>query len=125
MILYILRGLFLLLAAGITALYLVPNQEGAKVQFGQFVFVLIVALGLAVAVVGFDVFNKKKKLSSLSGVFLGLIGGLVAAFALGKMIDLIPIFIPPPEGVSGEAFRNLLEGFKVFVGLVTCYIGMS
>lgn len=125
MILYILRGAFILLAAAVTALYLVPNQEGASVQFGPFVLIVSIAMGAAAAIVAVDVFNKKKKLSALSGIFLGLIGGLIAAYAAGKMVDLIPLFVPPPAGVSKESFANLLEGVKVFIGLITCYIGMS
>jgi uncharacterized protein YacL len=125
MILYILRGVFILLAAAVTALYLVPNQIGASVQFGQFVLILSIAMGLAGIVIAVDVFNKHKKLSSLSGVFIGLIAGLVVAYALGKMVDLIPLFIPTPKSIDAVTFRNLLEGVKVFIGLITCYVGMS
>ena len=79
MILYILRGVFILLAAAVAALYLVPNQAGASVQFNQFVLILSIIMGIAIIVIAIYVTNKHKRLSSLSGVVLCRLGGRVVA----------------------------------------------
>ncbi len=146
MILFILRGVFILVAAAVTALYLLSNQLGAGVQFGWFVLIMLVAIGLAGAVIGVDISNRQKKLSAVSGVFLGLIAGLLAAYALSFVVDFIALISIPdlpfahpttPEEynqlteaqrqvlMTRDAYLNLFEGVKIIIGLITCYIGIS
>jgi len=160
MIFYILRGSFIVLVAAVAALYLIPNQEGAELDFNQFAIMLTAALVTAGMVIALDIFSRHKKLSAISGVFLGLIAGLLAAFALSFVIDLFGLLYRPevtaitpriaqfsPEyfalaredrrsvddawGAFREqneqldAFMNILEGVKVLVGLITCYVAIS
>lgn len=132
MILYVLRGAFILLSAAVAALYLISFQREtgdaaatAAVSFRDISLMLGVTVGIAAVFIAIDVFTPRKKLSSMSGVFLGLIAGLCIAFASGKAIDLVGLLVPPPKGVDPKAFLNLLEGAKIFVGLVSCYICMS
>ena len=125
MIHYILRGVFILLVATVATLYLLPDPGGGKGNFVHFVTMLAVALGLAVLVIAADIVTPRKKLSAVSGVFLGLLAGLLAAYALSFVVNLIGLFVPAPSGVSEEAFKTLLEGIKVFIGLITCYLGIS
>jgi len=143
LVLYILRGVFILLAAAVSALYLLSNQIGARVDFTQSVVILVVSVGLAALVIAADVFQREKRLSAVSGVFLGLIAGLVAAFALSFVVDLAVLIAGPelPFAVDTDpallneaelaqldqyqAFQNLAEGVKVIIGLVTCYVAIS
>ncbi|MEM0914817.1 MAG: TRAM domain-containing protein [Planctomycetota bacterium] len=142
-VLYILRGVFILLAAAVSALYLLSNQIGARVDFTQSALILVCSVGLAALVIGIDVTQRHKRLSAVSGVFLGLIAGLVAAFALSFVVDLAVLIIGPElpfavdidRGLLSEAeaaqldryvaFQNLAEGVKVVIGLTTCYIAIS
>lgn len=125
MILYILRGVFILLAASVTSLYLLSNQWGANVDFPQFVLLLGITVGTTVGIIAVDAWTRHKKLSAVSGVFLGLVAGLLAAYALSFVVDLIGVLAAPDRDPAREAFLNLLRGVKVIIGLITCYIGIS
>lgn len=125
MVLSILRGLFIVLVAAVAALYLLSNQWHANVDFGRFVLTLLGAMAAAAGVVALDVAMRRKRLSALSGVFLGLIAGLVAAYALSFVVDLIYLYTEPASAPAAEAYRNILQGVKVFIGLITCYLGIS
>lgn len=133
MVLYILRGAFVLLAASVSLLYILSYQTASIQQasvgndnaasYGTIVAMVGVAAGVAGAVVAIDMFARSKKLSALSGIFLGLLAGLLAAFALAQVIDLIGLLFEPES--QKPSIRNLLEGVKVFIGLITCYLGIS
>lgn len=126
MILNILRGAFLLLVASVIVLYV--NEDFQKE--GGFSFTAIVAIlggtiAIAGVVVALDVFTRHKKLSALSGIFLGLLAGLLAAYALSFVVDLIGVYAGPEDFARREAFLEFLEGVKVIIGLITCYLGIS
>ncbi|GAB4196029.1 MAG: TRAM domain-containing protein [Phycisphaeraceae bacterium] len=125
MILFILRGAFILLTAAVTALYLLSNQWGANVDFPMFVLLLGVTIGITSIIVAIDAWTQHKKLSAISGVFLGLVAGLLAAYALSFVIDLIGVLTLPKDETARQAYLNLLRGVKVVVGLITCYLGIS
>ena len=125
MILFILRGAFILLAAAVTSLYLLSNQWGANVDFPQFVVLLGVTVGITIAIIFIDAATRRKKLSAISGVFLGLVAGLLAAYALSFVVDLIGVLTAPKPDPQHTAFLNLLRGVKVVIGLITCYMGIS
>lgn len=127
MTLYILRGAFILLATIVTLLYVVPRADDqANLNYTQIVVVTLGTIAITSIVVAVDVFNKRKKLSSLSGVFLGLIAGLVAAYALKFPIDLIGlIFVEGKDPTQVKFILSLIEGIKVLVGIFTCYLGIS
>ncbi len=130
MILYILRGASILLAASVTTLYVISWQtelaeQNRQVDFLTVVLMLGLTLGITGAIIAIDVFAKRKKLAAVSGVFLGLIAGLLAAYALSFVVDLIGVLFSPVNGPARESFHNLLQGVKVLIGLITCYIGIS
>lgn len=125
MILSILRGIFILLAASVTVLYVLAYQENQGVGFYEATMMILMTLGVASVIVFADIFKRKKRLSSVSGVFLGLVAGLLAAYALSFVVDLIGRLMAPADESQHVAFLNLLQGVKVFIGLVTCYLAIS
>ncbi len=160
MILYILRGVFVLLVASVAMLYILPFQKDRGADFATVILLLGGALSVGAFIIAADVFNRRKKLSSLSGIFLGLLGGLLAAYALSFVVDLVGVYTAPEvtlvqpdiransaeylslsaddrikiddawkavdkQTEQRESYLKLLEGVKVIIGLVTCYIGMS
>jgi uncharacterized protein YacL len=125
MVLHILRGVFLLLVASVTMLYVLPFQADRGVQFGEVLLMVGLTLGIAGAIVAGDVLIRRKRLSALSGVFLGLIAGLLAAYALSFVVDLIGLLVAPDDPAAREAMTKLLQGVKVLIGLITCYLGIS
>lgn len=125
MVLHILRGCFILLATSVIALYVLPFQEEQQVEFHYVALLLGGTVAIAAAIVALDMFTREKKLSAVSGVFLGLIAGLIAAYALSFVVDLIGVLTAPPRDPERLAYLNLLQGIKVVIGLITCYIGIS
>ncbi len=125
MTLYILRGLFILLVTAVTALYVLPLQADERLDFSTTASTLLLATCLAVIIVAVDAFNPRKRLSSISGVFLGLGAGLLAAYAFSFVVDLFALILYPSALETTGSLHNVLQGAKVLIGLITCYIGMS
>ncbi len=153
MLLFILRGTLILLTAAVAALFLLSNQEDTGLLTTQFLLLIVVTLGITTLVILMDAATKRKRLSSASGILLGLAAGLLAAYALSFVVSYIGLITAPqvgsppqrPAGSSGisamqfqvmveeydrqlrgrDAFLNLLQGVKVILGMICCYIGMS
>ncbi len=148
MVLFILRGIFILIAASVATLYVLPFQEEQQeqVSFLQVVLMLGGTVLLVSLVVTIDAVLKQKRLWAVSGVFLGLGAGMLAAYALSFVVDLIGLMTAPDLPFAApitnadymalssahqdllmhrEAYLKLLEGVKVIIGLITCYVGIS
>ncbi len=120
MVMYFLRGAFILLAVSVTLSYLIPITEQQEVSFLLFLMMLSIGMGISSGVIGLDIFIRDKHLSAISGVFLGLGAGLIVAYALSFVVDLVHMLLYP-----GGEYESLAQGIKVLIGLITCYIGMS
>ena len=126
MILFILRGVFLVLVAAVVTLYVNSEfQQRAGLGFAQITSIIAGVVAVAAGVIALDVWIREKRLSAISGVFLGLLAGLVSAYALSFVVDLIAVYAAPEDAIQREAFLDLLRGLKVVIGLVTSYIAMS
>jgi len=130
MILFILRGCFILLACCISVLYVSQlqqqiNDANQKLEFSTILIMFGISMGITLAVILVDNLFKKKKLAAISGVFLGLVAGLIVATAMGMFVDLIPRIGPQPKNITMDAYLDLLQGIKVFIGLISCYICIS
>lgn len=158
MILYILRGAFVLMAASITALYVLTYQTSSQANFAIIASMIVLTVALAGVIVGLDIYFRQKRLSAVAGVFLGLLAGLLAAYSLSFGVDLVGVLTAPEIKVQApditeieylqldeigrrkvdqqisahaeelanfQSYMNLLEGVKVLIGLITCYIGIS
>jgi uncharacterized protein YacL len=123
MILFILRGAFLVLVAAVISLFVGQEfQEQAGFGFGTISAIIGVTVLLAIIVIALDVSSKDKKLSSISGVFLGLIAGLVAAYALSFVVDLIGVYTQPqvqtpPPLISDAEYTQLPSDAKILIDL--------
>ncbi|MEM6259779.1 MAG: PIN/TRAM domain-containing protein [Planctomycetota bacterium] len=97
MILFVLRGLVLVIITAISVLYLLTNQEQGGISFSEFMLMLVITLGLAGLVIAADALTPKKKLSAISGVFIGLMVGLVVLLPLAYVVDLVGVLSRPAE----------------------------
>jgi uncharacterized protein YacL len=128
--LWILRVVFLLLAASISALIIRERLETPLwLAFGGMIC-------LALAVIALDMFTKTKRLDIITAVYFGLIVGLfltyVAQFAFDPFLDIIePTDAPTVVGVGGD--MKVLAGrpgplhriFPLVTGVVLCYVCIS
>jgi len=92
-------------------------------EFGPpFVVGLIVAsVGVGVVVLLLDVLTPNKKLTSVVGVYLGISLGLVAAVALGSLIDIVARAWDIAQGPA-QVYLSLT---KIIIGIVLCYLATS
>lgn len=97
MILFVLRGLVFLIITAISVLYLLTNQEQSGITYQQFLVMLAVTLGLAGLVIAADALTPRKKLSAISGVFIGLMVGLVVLLPLAYVVDLVGVLSRPAD----------------------------
>ncbi|MFN3166744.1 MAG: hypothetical protein ACE37H_06735 [Phycisphaeraceae bacterium] len=109
MILFVLRGLVLVLITAVSVLFLTTNQEQGGISFGQFSLMLAITLGLAGLVIAADALSPKKKLSAISGVFIGLIVGLIVLLPLAYVVDLVGALSRPADPPAQLSYEQALE----------------
>jgi len=118
MVLNVLRVLFLLTMAGIAMSYAESGDELAKAYA---LFTMLAALGVGIAALAVDILVPRKSLAALSGTFFGLVVGLVVAYGVIQVFDLV-IDITQPEW---RLWPGLTKTMKVFIGVVCCYLAVS
>ena len=121
MVLFILRGAFLVLVTAVISLFVGEEfQQQSGFGFGPIAAIIGIVLAVAVAVIAADIAQRDKKLSSLSGVFLGLVAGLTVAYALSFVVDLVGVYTEPvattPAPIVTEAeFQSLNSAAQIAV----------
>jgi len=117
MVLWALRGIFLVL---IWAVALVAaGKSSADLGTSAWLW-LASTLVAGLAFVLFDIFLTRKSLAALSGAFLGLVVGMVFAYGLGLIVDLmIEVYFP------GVERGQLVSAVKLIIGVMCCYLAIS
>ncbi len=83
---------------------------------------VIIAVGLFAVALLIDLATPNKKISTISGVFLGLFAGLLATVALSLLLDLVlGAWLPANIVVNFKAFTGLI---KLLIGISLCYLGI-
>lgn len=68
-----------------------------------------------------DLATPNKKLATISAIFFGLVGGLLATGALSAIMDLlIAAWVQNPNAIAGPVAM-----VKVMLGIALCYLGVS
>ncbi|MEQ9460098.1 MAG: hypothetical protein RIG82_04000 [Phycisphaeraceae bacterium] len=114
--------MFILLATTVTALYVLPFQVEQQTSVGLVILLLAGTVILCGSIIAIDAGVKEKNLSAISGVFLGIVVGLLATYAATFLVDLIPVLV---EFKEPEAVERLLRGVKVLLGVIFCYLGIT
>jgi uncharacterized protein YacL len=82
--------------------------------------ILAVSLGVALLVIGMDVFIPTKSLLAISGLFFGLVVGMLVAYGAGLVINLL---------VDAYQFAPInspaISTTKVMIGIIACYLSIS
>ncbi len=114
MVAMILRGLFILTTAAVAGIYAARTFDAS---LAGFLTTLFVAIGIALMIILIDVLTPRKKLSAISGLFLGLIVGMLATYALSFLVGFVHLMFPNiPD--------QLIEGTIVFIGVI-CVFGAT
>ena len=83
---------------------------------------LLVALTLGSSAIFIDAMTPRKKLSGITGIFFGLIAGLLATVALSFVIDLI---VQTSDALQNAAVGRIIMAVKAAFALTLCYLGAS
>ena len=102
MILHLVRILFLVMVIATSATFAFQDAITSTGQWTVALYIGIPSL-LAVIAVFVDMFWRHKHLAVLSGLFIGIIGGVVLAFILSQLLVLVLGLFPMPEKVSKPA----------------------
>lgn len=122
----IVRMAFVVMIVTVTLLYIIntgQSQSGGEEAFGISLAIgwhipLTAGLVLCLLVLAIDMLTPRKKIATISGVFFGLLVGLIAAFATTFIIDLLV------QAYDIKA-PDLVAAIKVLIGISLCYLGMS
>jgi len=114
MLLAIIRTLFILIVAGVAMNYVELTQS--QLALGVF----IIALGAACLVIALDVFIPQKSLLALSGLFFGLVVGMLVTYGIGLILDL---FVESYRFTW--ATESLVGTTKMLIGVIACYLAVS
>ncbi|MBN2445339.1 MAG: PIN domain-containing protein [Phycisphaerae bacterium] len=116
MLLWVLRGLFVLLMAAVA---LSVRGEGAR----SVMTLMVTGIGVACVMVVVDLATTRKSLAALSGAFLGLVVGIVFAYGISLILNLL-IEVMVGE-LDSEATAPVITAVKVMIGIVCCYLSIS
>jgi len=95
MIIHIVRAIYLLVVLAFTVSYTFQDRVYLKGPTYVTLYILIPVLS-AFGLVMVDMFWRKKRLQALSGLFFGLLGGLVIAYVLAQIVSLTSGVFQPP-----------------------------
>lgn len=112
-LLYFVRFLFLITA---TAFLVVGLNETAKSE--QDIYVFIIALSLTILAIVVEWLTPKKSLFTLTGVFFGLLVGVIISWALNRIVEMVnDLYWQMPE--------NTVQMGIWFVDVCACYLCIS
>lgn len=85
---------------------------------------VLFAIALFVIALAIDIATPKKKLSTIAGVFFGVLGGMVATIAIGFLVDLLlESWVANPDAI--ETLKPVVNSIKILLGIALCYLGIS
>jgi uncharacterized protein YacL len=114
----LVRGLFLISAAAVAALYAVRTFTNVGDEW-KIVLTVVAALAVSGLLTIIDTVTPRKKLSAIAGVFLGVIVGSIIAYALSFLVEYVDVLFP--EQIPQE----LIEGIKLFIGVLCVFVSIS
>ncbi|MFP4140612.1 MAG: PIN/TRAM domain-containing protein [Planctomycetota bacterium] len=119
MVIHLVRALFLLVVLAFTIPYALSErvtQEGPQYVTLYIIVPVLLAFGLVMV----DMFWRKKRLEALSGLFFGVLAGLVIAYLLRHITTMIGVAV---AGV--DETDPVLQLVKVLVGAAAVFLCVS
>ena len=117
----VLRSIFVVVLISVVVLTVASNRTGAlDFGFSTVVGLLLAAVALGLLVITVDALTPNKRLAWVVGIFVGTMLGLVAAVAVGSIIDLVAGAWDLRE--SGATYLSL---GKVMLGIILVYLSIS
>ncbi len=124
LLLLVVRLLFLVLLVSISLLTIAGTTEGTSFRPQTFIGVFLASAAVGTIVIVLDAMTPNKRLSSVVGVYLGICFGLIAAVAIGFLIDVVAKALGGDRTDSGTVLVYLGIS-KAALALVLCYLSVS
>jgi len=130
-LLTILRMVFFVLLLSVTLLSILKGRTdggsgGVAIQMVNLWGIpLVGAIILFVGALAAEAATPRKKISTLSGIFFGLLAGMVATLAFSYIIDLLAEVWEFGNDAESGAAANIVSTVKVLVGISLCYLAIS
>jgi uncharacterized protein YacL len=115
---WILRAAFLLSAAGVAVSIMVSPTSQQPISRSPAGFFVAVMLG-ALAIIGLDVFVKRKRLEVITSVYFGILVGLFLTFTVGEVLR--PLMLKANLQEPNEFFPIV----RLLLGVALCYACIS
>lgn len=80
--------------------------------------------GLSLIIIALDIFVPRKSLSAISGLFFGLVVGMVVAYGLSLIVNLL-IEANINRGDLTDSSISVISTIKLALGVVCCYLAVS
>ncbi len=120
-ILSVIRITFAVLILTIALLRAASSTAGLAIEWWIPIVVALVLFGVALMI---DLITPNKKISTISSVFLGLMGGMLATLAFAVVIDLL-MQTAIAEGETLARLQPFVSVLKIMLGLTLCYLGVT
>jgi hypothetical protein len=118
-----IRTLFLVLLVTVSLLPFVGTlTENQGFNFWDYIVAFLATFAFGAAVIFVDTAIPNKKLSSVFGIYLGIIAGLVGALAIGALLDLVASSWDLTLNKTGLAYLGLV---KLAIGITMCYLAVT
>ncbi len=86
--------------------------------------IVISFAGAALLVIALDVLIPRKSLSAISGLFFGLVVGMVVAYGMSLVVGLV-VEANTPGGKMSDLTESILSAVRLGIGVVCCYLSVS
>ena len=119
MLLWVFRGIFIIVVIGV--LFVSASSEEITMEANSVSFWAVVwsGFGMAAFVFMLDVLTPKKKLSALAGVFFGLLVGMLFSVVLAPVVDMIN------NSYKINLIPEAVAAVKWMIGICICYLTIS
>jgi len=122
MFIIVLRVVFVLALAAVAWRLASDVRNTADPLAAQDDLIFYAFLGMAFIVIALDIFVPRKSLAAISGLFFGLIVGMVVAYGLSLIVDLVAKNVP---GELTTAQISFINATKLAIGVICCYLAVS
>lgn len=88
--------------------------------------IVIAFVGVALIILAMDIFIPRKSLAVMSGLFFGLVVGMLVAYGLSLILNLlVEAYAPPVSPAQHDARDSVVSAIKLALGVICCYLAVS
>ncbi len=120
-----LRLVFLLILMAVGFSLASEERFATEVLAGHRDLIVIMFTAVGLIVIALDIFIPRKSLAAISGVFFGLVVGMVISYGLSLVVDLLVAANVTGGDLTDPGTASLVSALKLALGVVCCYFAVS